>query len=114
MPLKDYYTILGVARDASPVQIKRAYRRLARLYHPDVNQKASDNRIKQLNEAYDVLSDAAKRTLYDVQMLEEIRHELIMEAIRRQQERAAREPRMTWPQGITGFFRELRKNMHDE
>lgn len=114
MPLKDYYAVLGVTRNASPLQIKGAYRRLARQYHPDLNQNVSDNRIKQLNEAYDVLSDAAKRALYDIQLLEEMRHELIMEALRRQQKRVHREPRMTWPQGFYGFFHELRKNMREE
>jgi curved DNA-binding protein CbpA len=114
MPPKDYYAMLGVTRNASPLQIKRAYRRLARLYHPDLNQKAPEDRIKQINEAYDVLGDAAKKALYDIQLLEEMRHELIMEALRRPQEHTPQEPRMTWPQGFYGFFHELRRNMREE
>ncbi len=115
--MPDYYAMLGVTRNASPLQIKRAYRRLARLYHPDLNQKVPDNRIKQINEAYDVLGDTAKRALYDIQLLEEMRHKLIMEILRRPQERAPQkpqEPRMTWPQGFYGFFHELRRNMREE
>jgi curved DNA-binding protein CbpA len=114
MPPKDYYAMLGVARNASPLQIKRAYRRLARLYHPDLNQKAPADRIKQINEAYDVLGDAAKKALYDIQLLEEMRHELIMETLRRPPEPTPQEPRMTWPQGFYGFFHELRRNMREE
>ncbi len=64
---KDYYTILGVKRDASEQEIKRAYRRLARKYHPDVNpgDKTSEAKFKEINEAYEVLSDKEKRQKYD-------------------------------------------------
>jgi len=64
---KDYYSILGVKRDASEQEIKRAYRRLARKHHPDVNpgDKSAETRFKEINEAYEVLSDKEKRQKYD-------------------------------------------------
>jgi len=64
---KDYYSILGVNRNASEREIKQAYRRLARQYHPDVNpgDKSAEVKFKQLNEAYEVLSDKEKRQKYD-------------------------------------------------
>jgi DnaJ-class molecular chaperone len=67
MPAKDYYTILGVARSASEKEIKSAYRKLARKYHPDVNpgDKAAESRFKEIAEAYEVLGDAAMRKKYD-------------------------------------------------
>ncbi len=63
---KDYYKALGVAKDASAADIKKAYRKLARDNHPDTNP-AGEARFKQVSEAYDVLSDAAKRKEYDEQ-----------------------------------------------
>jgi molecular chaperone DnaJ len=64
---RDYYAALGVAKDASPEAIKRAYRKLARKYHPDVNpsNKDAEEKFKTVSEAYDVLSDAEKRKIYD-------------------------------------------------
>ncbi len=63
---KDYYDILGVDRGASEDEIKRAYRRLARQYHPDVNKSPdAESRFKEINEAYQVLSDPEKRAMYD-------------------------------------------------
>lgn len=64
---KDYYEVLGVARDASPEDIKRAYRKLTRKYHPDANPGDSDaeRKYKEINEANDVLSDQQKRAQYD-------------------------------------------------
>ncbi len=61
---RDYYDILGVARDASPDDIKKAYRRLAHKYHPD-KDGGNEEKFKEINEAYSVLSDAQKRAQYD-------------------------------------------------
>jgi len=66
MEYKDYYKILGVERDASQDQIKQAYRKLARKYHPDVNKEANaENLFKDIGEAYEVLKDPEKRVAYD-------------------------------------------------
>ena len=66
MEYKDYYEILGVKRDAADSEIKSAYRKLARKYHPDVNKtKEAESKFKDINEAYEVLSDKAKRQRYD-------------------------------------------------
>ena len=64
---KDYYTILGVKRDASERELKQAYRKLARQHHPDVNpgDKSAETKFKKINEAYEVLSDKEKRQKYD-------------------------------------------------
>jgi molecular chaperone DnaJ len=64
---QDYYAALGVSRDASPDEIKRAYRRLARELHPDVNPDAeTQERFKEVTAAYEVLSDPSKRQMYDL------------------------------------------------
>ncbi|GAB3436795.1 DnaJ domain-containing protein [Massilia solisilvae] len=66
MEYKDYYKILGVERTASAEDIKKAYRKLVRKYHPDVSKhKDADEKTKEINEAYGVLGDAEKRTAYD-------------------------------------------------
>src|SRR5947209_18493595 len=64
---KDYYEILGVSRSASDADIKKAFRKLAREFHPDVakDKKRAEERFKEINEAYEVLSDPAKRKKYD-------------------------------------------------
>src|SRR5205814_5589122 len=64
---KDYYEVLGVPRTASEADIKKAFRKLAREYHPDVarNKKQAEEKFKEVNEAYEVLGDPAKRKKYD-------------------------------------------------
>ena len=66
MQYKDYYQILGVTRDTDAEEIKRAYRKLARKYHPDVSkEKNAEERFKEVSEAYEVLRDKEKRAAYD-------------------------------------------------
>lgn len=66
MSKRDYYEVLGVGKDASPDDIKKAYRKLARQYHPDVNKAAdAEEKFKEVKEAYDVLADDQKRARYD-------------------------------------------------
>ncbi len=66
MEYKDYYEIMGVSKDATQDEIKRAYRKLARKYHPDVSKEAdAEQRFKEVGEAYEVLKDPEKRAAYD-------------------------------------------------
>ncbi|BAN68300.1 DnaJ C-terminal domain-containing protein [endosymbiont of unidentified scaly snail isolate Monju] len=66
MEFKDYYEIMGVSRDATQDEIKRAYRKLARKYHPDVSKEPdAEQRFKEIGEAYEVLKDPEKRAAYD-------------------------------------------------
>lgn len=70
-PVINYYQVLGISSDASPEDVKKAFRTLARRYHPDVNpgDQNSEEMFKQINEAYDILSDYTKRQQYDSQFL---------------------------------------------
>src|SRR5665213_1984885 len=63
----DYYKTLGVSREADADEIRKAYRRLARKHHPDLNpgDKAAEDRFKTVQEAYDILSEPKKKTMYD-------------------------------------------------
>ena len=66
MEFRDYYEVMGVARDATQDEVKRAYRKLARKYHPDVSKEGdAEERFKEVGEAYEVLKDAEKRAAYD-------------------------------------------------
>src|SRR5579863_631661 len=64
---QDYYQALGVSKEADADEIRKAYRKLARKHHPDLNpgDKASEDRFKKVQEAYDILSDPKKKTMYD-------------------------------------------------
>jgi len=62
--MKNYYQILGVNKDASQSEIKKAYRKLSKQYHPDVNPQGED-KFKEIVEAYDILGDEGKRKQYD-------------------------------------------------
>ena len=64
---RDYYEVLGISRDASDAEVKKAYRKLARQYHPDTNpdDKGAEEKFKEVQTAYDILSDPEKRKQYD-------------------------------------------------
>ena len=64
---RDYYEVLGIGKQADEKEIKKAYRKLAKKYHPDMNpdDKAAEQKFKEVTEAYNVLSDPEKKKLYD-------------------------------------------------
>ena len=112
--MPDYYDILEVSPTATTAEIKRSYRRLARLHHPDLNTQALDTHIKRLNEAYEILRDPLKRAAYDEQRAAQKRMAAAQAAQQRWQEQAKREPEMTWVEGFAGFVKELKKGLKDE
>ena len=67
MAKRDYYEVLGIGRNADAKEIKKAYRKLAKKYHPDMNpgDKQAEQKFKEVTEAYNVLSDTEKKKLYD-------------------------------------------------
>ena len=67
MSSKDFYSVMGISKDASDEQIKKTYKKLAFKYHPDRNQgdKKSEEKFKEINEAYQILGDAERRSQYD-------------------------------------------------
>ncbi len=100
MDFKDYYSTLGVAKTATEKEIKQAFRKLARKHHPDVNpgDKSAEARFKEINEAYEVLGDPAKRKKYDElganwRMYEQARRRPARHGARRRLERALRRRR---------------------
>src|ERR1700733_5090524 len=100
MEFKDYYKVLGVERGASEADIKSAYRKLARKYHPDVNpnNKKAEAQFKEVNEAYQVLSDPEKRRKYD-QLGADWEHGLDQEEILRRYAASQGAGRSQGPQG---------------
>ena len=112
--MHDYYAILEIPPAATQAEIKRSYRRLVRLHHPDLNKDALDTHIKLLNEAYDVLSSPEKRVVYNEQRLAARQRAAAQAALRRKQEQTQRKPEMTWFQGFAGFVKELKKGLEEE
>src|SRR5512147_1252258 len=98
---RDYYDVLGVAKSASEDEIRKAYRKLARKYHPDVNpgDAKAEERFKEISFAYDVMSDAEKRARYDEFGIQGLAPGFDPEqarAYQRWQEGARRSPQREW------------------
>lgn len=104
MDFIDYYSVLGVPKDASEEDIKKAYRKLARKHHPDLNPNDAEanKRFQQINEAHEILSDPEKRKKYD-QYGKDWQHAEQTEAMRRQQGRSGEGQRRTQTQGNEGY-----------
>lgn len=98
--MTNYYAILGVRRDATPEEIKREFRSLARRYHPDVNpgDASAEEKFKLINEAYDVLSDDKKRQQYDTQLFGTVKRGV------------SRPMGIKTPKNFQGFWEDIRAN----
>ncbi len=101
---RDYYLVLGIASDASQTDIKDAYRRLAKTYHPD-HYKGNSRQFQDIQEAYDVLSDPDRRKVHDVQM------QNVRPAPRKPVFSGPLEPLIPEPRGES-FFRPALPNIH--
>ncbi|WP_376797178.1 J domain-containing protein [Thermogemmatispora sp.] len=121
--MQDYYSILGVAPTASPEEIRRAYLRLVRRYHPDANQatpglqSVHEQQMKLINEAYEVLGDPRRRAAYDVHRAAELRVRALREARLKYQAQASKHgssTEMTWLEGLVGFVRELKRSLRED
>ncbi|MCO6479499.1 MAG: DnaJ domain-containing protein [Phaeodactylibacter sp.] len=108
----DYYKILGVGRDAGKEEIRKAYRKIARKYHPDLNpdDKEAEKKFKQANEAYEVLSDSEKRKKYD-KYGKDWEHAEAFEQARRQQEGRGRTYTYTEGFGESSDFSDFFRSM---
>lgn len=115
MALPDYYAVLEIPHAATAVEIKQAYRRLVRRYHPDARRQQQsganegvNHRLALLNEAYAVLSNPQKRADYDARRRRAEDRRTIDNIV------TPPDPRMTWIEGIVGFVRELKKALREE
>ena len=96
MEYKDYYKVMGLDKDATDKDIKLAYRRLARKYHPDLNKDAdAESKFKELGEAYEALKDPEKRKVYDQYARDYAMH---------QQNRGHHQQQQAWGQGFSGDY----------